>query len=107
MRISDWSSDVCSSDLLYAAPAPARTDNRTTIDPAPAVAAAPFNALGTAASKTITVSGAALTPGRWYLTAVSRGASSNIVLRAAITQADPRPEQIGRGACRGRECRYV
>lgn len=76
---------------LYAAPAPAPVDKRTTIDPAPAVADAPFKVVSTAADKTITVSGAALTPGRWYLTAVSRGSSSAIVLKAAITQADPAP----------------
>jgi hypothetical protein len=76
---------------LYAAPAPAASDNRTTIDPAPAVATAPFSAVNTQASKTLIVPAASLTPGRWYLTPVSRGAASNIVLRAEITQADPRP----------------
>jgi len=76
---------------LYAAPAPVATDNRTTIDPAPAVATAPFSAVNTQASKTLIVPAASLTPGRWYLTPVSRGAASSIVLRAEITQADPRP----------------
>jgi len=76
---------------LYAAPAPAAVDNRTTIDPAPAVATAPFSAVNTQASKTLIVPAASLTPGRWYLTPVSRGAASSIVLRAEITQADPRP----------------
>lgn len=76
---------------LYAAPAPAAVDNRTTIDPAPAVATAPFSAMNTQASKTLIVPAASLTPGRWYLTPVSRGAASSIVLRAEITQADPRP----------------
>jgi len=78
---------------LYAAPAPAPAmgENRTSIDPAPPASTAPFSAVNTQASKTLVVSAASLSPGRWYLTAKSRGAASNIVLRAAVSQADPRP----------------
>jgi subtilisin family serine protease len=79
---------------LYAAPAPAASDNRTTIDPAPARNAAVSTALGATSSKTITLSGATLTPGRWYLTPVAQAgatASQAITLKATITQADPRP----------------
>ena len=80
---------------IYAAPAPAPTGNSTSITAAPPRSAAPFSALGGSTSKTITISGAALTPGRWYLTPVGRQANNlgpqSVTLKATITQADPRP----------------
>jgi len=81
---------------LYVAPAPPpfEGDDRTTIDPAPFFDDAPLRAVGAAESKTITLAGEVLTPGRWYVTAVAQEDNQepqHIVLSAAVTAADARP----------------
>src|SRR3546814_4411312 len=82
MRISDWSSDVCSSDLL----------------PPPACApAAPTGRPG---------------PGRGGCAAVSSGLSRPRGRRGCVEDVpryDPPtvPEEIGRASCRERVCQYV
>src|SRR3546814_6615607 len=98
MRISDWSSDVCSSDLP--APAPA-------LAPAPAPAKSNGSAAGTlagvgpleaAASGSIAGEEKAPSPSQRPLPAGIRDSAVKGGLPAG---------EIGRGACRERVCQYV
>lgn len=67
----------------------------TSIAPAPARAQADFSNTTGSSNKSITISGAALTPGRWYVTPVGTQSTGTgllpVSLKAEITQADPAP----------------
>src|SRR3546814_1752726 len=80
MRISDWSSDVCSSDLFQAAEAVRQ------IESAPSCRPAPF-ALGNARQMRQQVQAITETPNLACFVAQQR--------------------QIGRASCRERVCQYV
>src|SRR3546814_1567782 len=79
MRISDWSSDVCSSDLLASAVPAIVVDHNTT--PAD-VAASPS-------------------------TKNTRPPRSACSIKPSLTNASSSPCEIGRASCRERVCQYV
>src|SRR3546814_10036467 len=82
MRISDWSSDVCSSDL--AAPAAAQV---RTIDPNAAI----DSDLGTPPAPTTT----------------QDAPTATLSNTQSYPDPDAYPQEIGRASCRERVCQYV
>src|SRR3546814_15543591 len=100
MRISDWSSDVCSSDLLTITPLATPGPQR---DVATAPATAPV-----AAS---TARGEQRGDGGSIRVATAKiDALINLVGELVITQAmlqELASHQIGRASCRERVCQYV
>src|SRR3546814_18160320 len=105
MRISDWSSDVCSSDLDQAAmPSPPARSSRRSLLPKRAAAIACHRpcALPTCAYEKgplLTVSASRSARGRQFHTFEPRW---------GLTPRIPLPdEEIGRASCRERVCQYV
>lgn len=73
---------------LYLAHDP--TPSSPGIDPAPARSAAQASAVGATGNESLTISGAQLTPGRWYVTPVNADASSaSVSVQATVTGAAP------------------
>src|SRR3546814_13781867 len=98
MRISDWSSDVCSSDLVIRIEAPGGNDDRYTVPVAEDGSGAMFMQMNRAKR------GLTLKPG---------SPEGREIVRRLIETADvvianlPHDAQIGRASCRERGCLYV
>src|SRR3546814_1109966 len=88
MRISDWSSDVCSSDLRGPARPPKRS--KTTFH----FARQPFD---------FKRSGFAIKSGKWFL----QKCRSSALLGPSDARRHLTTDQIGRASCRERVCQYV
>ena len=72
---------------LYLAPAPVSSP---AIAPAPARAQAVASAIGASGNEALSISGAGLTPGRWYITPVNRDDNAaSLTLTATIVGAAP------------------
>src|SRR3546814_13159490 len=106
MRISDWSSDVCSSDLVTAWDTIATTvaDN----DGVATVLASRVNArtvyTAAAVGSTITIQAAvAGTP----FTISAETTNGGTVDDQTITLTETQENEIGRASCRERGCQYV
>src|SRR3546814_7374441 len=84
MRISDWSSDVCSSDLLVAM-------------------GAHIDGIGT---ETLTIEGVDRLHGATYRVMADRIEAGSYACAAVITEGDVELG-IGRASCRERVCQYV
>src|SRR3546814_5925412 len=88
MRISDWSSDVCSSDLVPAPPLDLTLPDLAATE-----------SLGRALARL-------LRPGDVIALSGDLGAGKTALARALI-RALPGPQEIGRASCRERVCQYV
>src|SRR3546814_13987072 len=98
MRISDWSSDVCSSDLLGFGPGPHVTPNSQD------VTTTNYAAFGQA---TLAVTDRLnLTAGIRYTIEKKKGQSATFGDRD-VSLFLGTPEQLGRASCRERVCQYV
>src|SRR3546814_3069540 len=83
MRISDWSSDVCSSDLLCAAP-------RIRI-----------------ASAMLLAGAGVFSVMRTPLDALPDLSDTQVIIRTSWAGQSPQVVEIGRASCRERVCQYV
>src|SRR3546814_18345022 len=109
MRISDWSSDVCSSDLLQ--PVAARLVAgivllATPIQPARAAADPPRVPVAmpmTSIEHVVDQGGFDASSAQGPIPA----AAESPVPAALRTVPVPRPDKLGRASCRERVCRYV
>src|SRR3546814_15332147 len=104
MRISDWSSDVCSSDLRSRAHARAMTDVIIYHNPA----------CGTSRNTLAMIRNAGIEPHvvEYLKTPLVRALLVELIARAGLTprallreQGTPYAAQIGRASCRERVCR--
>src|SRR3546814_1305999 len=93
MRISDWSSDVCSSDLIAQDLEARAADLRTMI--ALAAASAPANDVVSVGS------------GPAARAAIAWGAKVSATFRARVWWIADTISEIGRASCRERVCKYV
>src|SRR3546814_4101765 len=98
MRISDWSSDVCSSDLgLY--PAPPGASPILGLEVAGTIVAAGQNVPPGLVGQVV----AALTPGGGY----AEYCITNWRHCLPVPDHMPLAEELGRASCRERVCQYV
>src|SRR3546814_6331858 len=117
MRISDWSSDVCSSDLEYIVTNVTFDVNAQRRDPSGARnVVLPYFAVVIQGSDNVvskSVSRVSLDFAEGQYRASSTGAATGQVLRAAATLPQDiqreltRAREIGRASCRDRVCRSV
>src|SRR3546814_5728420 len=98
MRISDWSSDVCSSDLVFSRD---RGNKHEKFD-LEACTTVP----GEGGHELIGF-GSGSHPGREWILRVHEGASFGAALTGAAQLARAEVEEIGRASCRERVCQYV
>src|SRR3546814_2330575 len=98
MRISDWSSDVCSSDLVEAADESVIFDRRDQ-------EVAPILALGKAAVAPVTRGAASRDAAIGILADIGRAVGREEI--GLAVHIDVGIGQIGRASCRERVCQYV
>src|SRR3546814_16167078 len=109
MRISDWSSDVCSSDLAMSA-TKGRSSGRVSMLIATLIAAGELKAgdISAARDAVATAGGTAGAAGWLDMGKAADLAISGLdrpAARAALE--DLLPREIGRASCGGRVCEYV